>query len=80
MRIETVTFPAFLASALINGDVSGLEPEDHHWLDAAYEYVGDGRIVDCSDESYFAWSCDLPGFTLGADMLDYQVLYDDVTT
>lgn len=28
-------------------------------------------------EAHFAWSCDLPGFHLGTDMLDYVVLYPD---
>lgn len=75
MRVETVTLPAFLAPALINGDVSGLEDRDMRWLEVAHEYVAPGHIVSCEGESYFAWHCDLPGFRLGADMLDYTVLY-----
>lgn len=77
MRAETVILPAFLASALINGDQSGLSDGDERWVEAAVEYCKPGRIVSCDGESFFSWSCDLPGFKLGADMLEYTVLYDD---
>jgi hypothetical protein len=77
MRVETVTFPAFLASALINGDTSGLEGADLQWLERAEEYVAPGRVVDCSDESFFCHRCDLPGFNLGADCVEFSVLYPD---
>lgn len=42
-----------------------------------FHYCRPGRIVSCDGESFFSWSCDLPGFKLGADMLEYTVLYDD---
>lgn len=77
MRIETITLPAFLASALINGDVSGLSDEDSDWLMKALEYVGAGRVVSCAEETHFSRYCDLPGFRLGADMLEYTVLYPE---
>ncbi len=77
MRTETVVMPAFLASALINGDVSGLSDGDERWVEAAHEYCAPGRIVSCDGEPFFARSCELPGFRLGADMLEYTVLYDD---
>jgi len=79
MRVETVTFPAFLASALINGDVSGLSDEDLPWVQAAHDYVAPGNIVSCADETHFSRYCDLPGFRLGADMLEYTVLYPEET-
>lgn len=75
MRTETVSLPAFLASALINGDTSGLEEGDFKWLEAAVAYCAPGRIVSCEGEAYFTRWCDLPGFNLGADCLDYTVLY-----
>jgi len=79
MRVDTVKMPAFLACALINGDTSGLDESDMQWLKAAEEYVAPGRVVstveDC--EGYFSWSCELPGYTLGAEMMDYVVLYPD---
>lgn len=158
MKSQTVTLPAFLASALVDGDTSGLEctcpgrvaggficgavgagssipvcgekpthvgPHedwrsdrrstwshvgdcDFRWLAEALAYVAPGDVVstancecDCgasedtitrrkrvhTDEcashepadSYFSWGCDLPGFLLGADMLDYVVLYPEGT-
>lgn len=45
-------------------------------LKRAEQYCAPGRIVSCEDYG-FAWSCDLPGFNLGADMQEYTVLYDD---
>jgi hypothetical protein len=125
MKSLTVKMPAFLASALINGDTSGLECTcaeiaarnegkpgkrlgtthrkgcDFYWLRAAIAYCEPGEVVstadgecdcgaeegeECADDcasfesgdSYFSWSCDLPGFGLGADMVDYVVLYPDV--
>lgn len=77
IRVETVTLPAFLASALVNGDTSGLEPEDEKWLKAAEEYVAPGVIVSCEGESFFSRYCDLPGFRLGADMIEYVVHYHE---
>lgn len=74
---ETIILPAFLASALINGDTSSLNDEDMEWLTAAERYVAPGYVVACGEESFFSHSCDLPGFSLGADMLEYRVLYLD---
>jgi len=77
MKTETFVFPAFLASALINGDTSSLSDDDEKWLDAAHEHCAPGHIVSCGEESFFSWSCDLPGFKLGADMLEYTILYPE---
>lgn len=77
MKSETVILPAFLASALINGDLTGLSDGDEKWVEAAIQYCAPGRIVSCEGESFFSWSCELPGFTLGADMLEYIVLYPE---
>jgi hypothetical protein len=76
-RTETVVFPAFLASALINGDLSGLEPDDLPWVAKAVEYCEPGYIVSCGEESFFSWTCDLPGFSKGADMMEFTVMYTD---
>lgn len=116
MKTLTVKMPAFLASALINGDTSGLEcscgvePKvmedrnrdpnakhtgdcDFRWLKAALDYCAPGHVVSTActcgasektpqvrcvtgcGEPYFSRSCPLPGWHLGADMLDYVVLY-----
>lgn len=113
MDVSTVKLPAFLASALVNGDTSGLEcscgamPKDaggrdrlrevthtgqcdFRWLAAALAYVAAGHVSgtactcgreddadECAPgcgEAYFSWSCALPGYSFGADMLDYTVL------
>lgn len=79
MKVEKVTFPAFLASALINGDTSGLSDDDNKWLDKALKFLGDGSVVSCEDETHFSRWCDLPGWRLGADMLVYSVLYPEET-
>lgn len=76
MRTETVILPAYLASALVNGDVSGIEDEDQKWIDAALEYVAPGRIVSAEGEPYFAHSCELSGH-LACDVMEYTVMYDD---
>jgi hypothetical protein len=75
MRIETVTLPAFLACALINGDTSSLNDDDMKALEVAENYVAPGRIVGCGDESFFSSYCDIP--SLAGDMLEYTVMYDD---
>lgn len=77
MKTDKVILPAFLASALINGDASGLEDEDLPWVDVAIEYCAPGHIVGCSEESFFTWSTDLPGFDLGCDALEYDILYSE---
>lgn len=77
MKAEKVILPAFLASALINGDVSGIEDEDMKWVDVAERYCEPGYIVSCGDEPFFSRYCDLPGFHLAADMLEYTVLYPE---
>lgn len=77
MRIEKRILPAFLASALINGDTSGLEESDAKWLEAVYEHLKGGHIVDCSEETHFSNYCSLPTWRLGADMAEYTVMYDE---
>jgi hypothetical protein len=74
-RVQIVRMPAFLASALINGDTSGLEDRDLPWVQRANEYCAPGHIVSIEGEPYFAWRCELPGYTLGCDVADYVVLY-----
>lgn len=70
----TAVLPAFLASALINGDTSSLDDGDMQWYEEALKYAGDGQYVDVG-EPYFAWRNELPGFNLGADVAEYTILY-----
>lgn len=74
MRIQKVTLPAFLASALVNSNTSGLDDSDMRWVDIAQKYCAPGHIVDAG-EPFFSWQCELPGYTLGANMAEYIVLY-----
>jgi hypothetical protein len=54
----TVVLPAFLASALVNGDTSGLDgPKDEALLHAALKYCKGYSIVDVG-EPYFSPWCD----------------------
>jgi len=114
MKVLTVKMPAFLASALINGDTSGLKCScgakdtcakcggrhagdcDFRWLAEALYYCAPGHVAgtacSCGEEEspseegehapgcgepYFSWTCELPGWHLGADMLDYTVIYPE---
>lgn len=63
IKVDTVRLPAFLASALVNGE----DTTDHSTDCASRE----------SAEPYFSRDCDLPGWHLGADMLDYVVLHPE---
>lgn len=75
-RVETATLPAFLASALINGDTSGLEDPDMKHYEAALQYAEPGSYVSVGEETFFSYSCDLPSWgRMGAEMVEYTILY-----
>ena len=71
MKTETYTLPAYWASALVNGDVLGMDAQDliyiRRWLDAHPEL---GACLTCSDESEFRWHHDAPEMLAG-DCLDF---------
>ncbi len=58
MQIETYTLPSSWASALINGDETGLNDHDQAALDSFTADMvsehGKCWAVDCSEESWFA--------------------------
>lgn len=66
MKIETATeiLPAFLATSLINGDFSSFDDEgrDMALYNKVVKYLGDWRITDVSEETWFA-SFEFLGFT-----------------
>ena len=72
MKIETYTLPAFWASALVNGDFSGLESVDEkildRWLDARPEL---GGCLSCTEEPGFRKHHDAPE-VLACDSLDFS--------
>ena len=80
MRVKQVTGPAAFASALINGDQSGLSTDDvialNKWLNYYLE-PGDSVVSTSDDEPepYFSWSYWLYDERYrGGDLLRYVVL------
>jgi hypothetical protein len=81
IEVMTVTLPAYWASALINGDASGMDDEEEVLMNAACEALtADGwYIVDVARddegeacEPWFSWSYRLyGGDASGGDVLDY---------
>lgn len=70
----TFQAPAHWASALINGDTSGLEPDDlaelEAWVTANPEQAGE--VVSCDGEAYIThWN------GLQTEVLDYQALHHE---
>lgn len=63
-----ITDYAHLASAIINGDLSGLDDEDNRGLEAFYRYVEGYEVVDVRGDSYFG-EPDRGGLT--GDVVDY---------
>lgn len=76
IETDTIAAPACWASALINGDESGLEQEDidamNNWLT---DLISDGwRVCDTIGEPFFSWNYSLYGGTaLGGDLLGYTI-------
>lgn len=78
MKATTVTLPAFLASALVNGDVTGLEDRDLPMLKACEDFVSPGRVVSCDGEPYFKpFLYTRPAMGFCGDVLDYTVLSEE---
>lgn len=77
--VTKITGPAHLASALINGDISGLDHETgmdelEHFLKYAEGY----EIIDAPGEPYFSWSFELHGGlnARGGDVIDYTAFVE----
>ena len=91
LKTDNFCGPSFLASALINGDLSGLSAEEcraHRWLEAwiRFEYGPRAQIVGCEDAGF--QRCMSPGIPapqkmikgidqlyLAGDCQFYDVLY-----
>jgi len=69
IAVSEFTLPASWASALVNGDVSGLEDSEAAQIDAWLESENPGYCVGCSDESHFSWGN--AANNLGGDCLVY---------
>lgn len=74
MRVEHIRGPAFLASALINGDTSGLGgSDDFNWLKRALDFVASGHFSDCGESDFHDGWCF--GSRFIGDVVTYTVLY-----
>ena len=86
LKTDTVTLPAYWASALINGDFTGIESDaEAARIEAVMdEFATKGwHIVGCEDDARFTWSYRLydPGADCsGGEVLDYDILYEDGET
>lgn len=90
LESDTFTGPAWAASALVNGDDSGVESRDDkralRWLRAwlRWAYGPGASVVDCDDDGFRrdTWPLirppkllSLPSIGLGGDSCRYTVLY-----
>ena len=75
--VERIHGAAYWASYLINGDASGLDPDEKEAADnwAARELGDDGECVDCG-EPFFSWSYGLHTHTAvrGGELVEYTIL------
>ena len=77
---DTITLPAYWASAIINGDYSSLEDpaEAQRCRDVVSFWAQAGwDIVDCEEEARFTWhyqSADPGADCTGGDVLDYTMI------
>jgi len=76
---DTLELPAYWASALINGDYSGLnEQEAERCTRKAAALAREGwSVVDCADEARFTWHYQLydpEAECSGGDVIEYTIL------
>ena len=74
IKIETVQLPAFLASALVNGDFTSFddEGEDQALLDRCLEYISPWSVVSCDGGPYFT-TIYICGKRFTGNVLDYTL-------
>ena len=82
LTVRKVTAPAYWASALVNGDPSGLSTDEVIHLNAwrKRELGPRDSVADCDDEARFTWFYPLydPLATcLSGDVLEYTILRED---
>jgi len=74
IQVETFTAPAYWASALINGDTTGMEDKEIATMEAWCESIAPWEIIDVVDncEPYFTWDyAQYESGIYGGDVLDY---------
>lgn len=74
-EIVMLTAPSHWAAYLMNGDDSGLSPDDVTACDSWIAAEGIGLPVDCED-SGFHWRHDASRFALAADCQTYAFLVE----
>ena len=59
LNLETATLPAFLASALVNGDTSGFDDnaKDVALYEQVLAYLEGFAVVDCGEEFFGSSDC-----------------------
>jgi len=76
MKARYLTAPSYWASYLINGDASGIEPEEKVACDMWLESEGLGFPVSCEDAGFLK-NHDASRFALPADCQTYLFLTPD---
>jgi len=74
---DVIELPACWASALINGDYSGLDEEAARCMTKVAELAREGfSVVDCADEARFTnyQLYDTEAERTGGDVLEYTIL------
>ena len=70
------TAPVYWACYLVNGDPEGLSDADRVAADSFVDWLG-GRVVTCSEESFFTRHHDAKRFgVLAADCFTYTALIE----
>lgn len=80
MKTRTYTMPSAWASALVNGDYSGMDARDIAACEAHLARLGHPQIVSTVDDSAgrFTWCFRLyGGYCDGGDVIDYVALVPD---
>ncbi len=72
---DQIDLPAFLASALINGDTSGIDdsPEDLALLEQVLTFLGQAQVVGCEDQTFFG-TFSVGGQLFRGELLTYHTL------
>jgi hypothetical protein len=74
MKTIKLTLPEFWASALINGDFSGLEDDEANELECWQSFASTeniGHCVDVGQEKSFIQYHDASAYVLACDCLEY---------
>ncbi len=72
IKFETYVLPSYWASALINGDDSGLEDDEIKEIDSFCK--GLGPCVDVSEEDEFSWTNDANNLGGAVATFTFQIL------